>query len=1079
MVADNSEMVVFDSWFAGNQHPSDCLHCFAQHSTWWLRSVQFVNNTGIMASNKNSYLNVSDMNVSGITGAVVSATVASAHRLWLEQVFVERSTAWNHTGLFAWYGKPRYLKNPDVLIRALKLNQNEGRLAYSEATETPSGVSSDWDCPRVASTAMRWSNVEVSGNRVGSQSKYLMELKYHRIRFRDVVWVENECTEAGGSIVSGAFDSGGCVWLTDSALSMEENSFEDNKGSFMVAVSRREESLGVLNALSYCFEEVQARGDVGNAWLYVPDMSSDDHIYVNASVFNSSSLSYAAWVTNSMGSGRTVKVSWTHTSVYTVSESALHWVSGSKLNVGLEMNVSQSVFTTTAFSGDWMAQNDTNVLSTVVFEENTFRDYTDQHASDLVIDVRSSGAPVLVILKSNSWSNLDVQTWIESRGPVDMVHSDMTLKGDTRYLYAYDVLSLNMWNVHFEEFSDALWIERSSYVESTHVPSMQVSIDECSFNNSDVYVVTQSSRMIIMDNVQPFDNVHIDSCYFRQAFVNMSLGSNGDDLMDGSLPHVMVNDSTFEGLTNESALYIADLSTAQVTSGKRCVVELNHVQWRGIKGGASVMEVKLIANNVGSQSGNSDYRLSLMDNVFENNEVLRVIDFVSNDEMDSSKWNGAPAVHMKQCTFIKNQASALVYQSTQGSGDLSNYLSYVGMRETLFDSNMIANDGACVDVKSGQMWMHSAIANDHWRVVSVNLGHVRMHQVNTSNSTALYVSDSREHGNSVYGADVKMIDCYLAQHDNALEAYLHSEDSLVLNDTELVMAQMNVYSGTVPSAAQVRSEAGKVAEEVLLTECRIHDYRNRHALVLDSNGQGWMPNVTLTQSTVSHNHNNNDSSAALFLIMPPSIAGNSTYMKSVVYMSDNAFALNGDVVRVDDSTYALQGPMLNEGQNAQTVTADMRPNEVRIENNNATDNFGSVVHHHYVTIPSTNVLILASNWSQNVQGSMQSSTSLIFVNASQCVEPSVNATNTSSSYADIVTSSHLTIDGNVFADNRFEDGLVRLFCARAYVTKSTFDGNKVCFSLLSLYSECVVRSVAVCFRFRSRFCQMLCPWTAA
>ena len=144
----------------------------------------------------------------------------------------------------------------------------------------------------------------------------------------------------------------------------------------------------------------------------------------------------------------------------------------------INMNVTNSIFTTTVINGYWDYSNNTIAEHYIKFSDNSFENYYIFYFDTL-------GTNVEIENNGNTWENLDVDTMIISNGPIRINHRSMTISNDTNYYDATDPKCILFDYMNFNHFIDILIIGRTLNAFSEYNPlSMGVeSTNNLIFNN--------------------------------------------------------------------------------------------------------------------------------------------------------------------------------------------------------------------------------------------------------------------------------------------------------------------------------------------------------------------------------------------------------------------------------------------------------------------------------------------------------------------------------------------------------------------------------------------------------------------
>ena len=107
------------------------------------------------------------------------------------------------------------------------------------APESSNGKNEDYNSNGILS----FESVSFDNNEVGTSNDFsdLIELNYHRTKMLNVTFNDNICFDSSSNYESNYFTEG-CIYVQDTALSIEECEFNNNEGSFIFSISRNENS---------------------------------------------------------------------------------------------------------------------------------------------------------------------------------------------------------------------------------------------------------------------------------------------------------------------------------------------------------------------------------------------------------------------------------------------------------------------------------------------------------------------------------------------------------------------------------------------------------------------------------------------------------------------------------------------------------------------------------------------------------------------------------------------------------------------------------------------------------------------
>ena len=135
------------------------------------------------------------------------------------------------------------------------------------------------------------------------------------------------------SIITGEYDTGGCITLIDSTLLMYDDSiFRNNKGSYIIGVSRRKETFNNENITQIVtLDNTQSIEDISTTFLYFFNMTNYDTITIKNSQFNSSNYDYAMYIHSKLdlsnGNGEIITVNVANSEFNNLNRVAIMWTS--------------------------------------------------------------------------------------------------------------------------------------------------------------------------------------------------------------------------------------------------------------------------------------------------------------------------------------------------------------------------------------------------------------------------------------------------------------------------------------------------------------------------------------------------------------------------------------------------------------------------------------------------------------------------------------------------------------------------------------------------------------------------------
>ena len=100
------------------------------------------------------------------------------------------------------------------------------------------------------------------------------------------------------------------------------------------------------------------------------------------------------------------------------------------------MNVSNSLFTTTALTSN-ISSLTMNEISNITFNNNIFKDYSNQYAEDYFFNLETLGSSLTFLMNNNIFGNdnsINVDYYIKTNGPINAILTNQTLNNDYGHL---------------------------------------------------------------------------------------------------------------------------------------------------------------------------------------------------------------------------------------------------------------------------------------------------------------------------------------------------------------------------------------------------------------------------------------------------------------------------------------------------------------------------------------------------------------------------------------------------------------------------------------------------------------------
>ena len=191
------------------------------------------------------------------------------------------------------------MKNPFITFSNTIFYQNSGTIFDSITKRIDNDLSlldDSWSCPSITDSSsgiLLFDNCQFINNDIDDDINvnYLFNLQFHSLLFEECTFNDYICLSSSELLDGMDVFEDGCMVLIDTALSVNSCEFNNNKGSFIISVSRSGNSLTDLSdGLDTCFTSSSAQNDIGYTFMYFYDQSEYDLITFNNSNMSSSSL---------------------------------------------------------------------------------------------------------------------------------------------------------------------------------------------------------------------------------------------------------------------------------------------------------------------------------------------------------------------------------------------------------------------------------------------------------------------------------------------------------------------------------------------------------------------------------------------------------------------------------------------------------------------------------------------------------------------------------------------------------------------------------------------------------------------
>ena len=89
---------------------------------------------------------------------------------------------------------------------------------------------------------------------------------------------------------------------------MSKSNFTNNNGSFIISISRSNESIQLITSTNLCLNDIALNNDNSNTFLYFYDMRNNDLITIDDSLITSSVLDYGIYLASSLSNDETTNI---------------------------------------------------------------------------------------------------------------------------------------------------------------------------------------------------------------------------------------------------------------------------------------------------------------------------------------------------------------------------------------------------------------------------------------------------------------------------------------------------------------------------------------------------------------------------------------------------------------------------------------------------------------------------------------------------------------------------------------------------------------------------------------------------
>ena len=229
---------------------------------------------------------------------------------------------------------------------------------------------------------------------------------------------------------------------------------------------------------------------------------------------------------------------------------------------------------------------------------------------------------------------------------MDVVMTNLSEDDDSSWLYAQDVHSMHIADHLFGPnfLSSAIVMER---VNVTLTPSVSISIMDSRFENEG-----SDYEMVTLSNVQPTDEVVLESDHFVHSFITISFGESDEAAVTHSLT---VRDSHFSSMTSHSAIYLLDIDYNTTSAKQRGVSYFEDNRLKDCDGPSSLIEIAHLDNN---DDDEDHYRVIVDANTFSDN--VAVDDLIALRSLDSDT-DGALSLYLVNNSFADNVDDSLLH----------------------------------------------------------------------------------------------------------------------------------------------------------------------------------------------------------------------------------------------------------------------------------------------------------------------------------------------------------------------------------------------------------------------------------
>ena len=844
---------------------------------------------------------------------------------------------------------------------------------------------------------------------------------------------ENDCVR--NSIVSNVFD-GGCVFMQDCSVSIEDSEFLDNLGSFILSFSRygaESRDLSNLVSKNICILSIVELNDVGNGFLYIYNRTNDDYIDVIDGNFGSDSIEYTFYMISELDTSLNNNGDLTHISLDNIG--VLNNSEGIG-DVGLNLNVTNGLFKPTVMKG---------LFGSLTSAPTASHNIINRYSSDYIFYYDMEGIELNVWFNRNEWINLDVLFMLTTNGPMSLMFSSMTISDNFDFMHSIDPLFILFDYIDFNNFENVITIVRlNSQMKLDLSESMKVHLQDSNFYNllTDINNDDGQDRVVLnIYNLLSIDLVMIDECNFLgHSYINMSLGQrnfsantvagsgasendphySGDrGLSTNSELNVLITKCFFTGYTSDSALYMTDIDFYELGTGDakddiRAVTKIFNTTFNDSRrDAANVITLEFISNN---EDDVDCARFTMENSIIEDSNVTDVISFVA-DQIGYGNYNHSSII-LYESPFLNNDARYLINPFIMG------IIPTVQSHNFIFENNTVSL--AIIKLDYASLNMTSSVINNHlllFLLEAQNPIHVDIINVQILNTKVIELWNNR----SIEFSTINIENSVFWTHLNGSDMYIELKD-------EINFVQCDFYSLSMYSPVSHGLDGSPADDEQLYFNiCEFGYFDDQVGFEMNSNKQAWMVNMTMMNSSI---HDNNNNGGLLKFLN-----ANLHVEESSVILFENVNIWNNtDVIKI-----------IEDSNNDNSVLLS-RFNLFEMRNVVFYENSRTVLYHSYPNKASYNIDIYSSAFRDNIEASLSSKSSFsgnLISNSSVMIEIIENGSdcthfvNDGLSMVNTESNAHFYVYEFLFLRNEYSESNIYQYCAISHIIECNMMSNVV------------------------------------